>query len=909
MAVCKGVSTIKQADKFQKLAKASNHLESDIVRVVDVRDSLETKLAQASKENHETLCRLHKRELELKDLRQKSWMHSFGKHDNIHRVLANDSWMYGKYGKFDKQRQISSLRKNLKVLQGCLDDQRKRGARKLLKNSLQIAKVQSDLESAKEQHAKLLSQVENEEATIREFLEKPQNETTPYGIFVEKDNVLEGLDHLHLDIGKIHELEPDRRNFYLKHLTARYEQLAGLTSQLRSLVAKTRGFMQTLDMSETMSWVNGNVTEILECATVRVLLLDEHATFLWCITGSQGNQGDGEEEEEIRFPTNTGLTGLAISRKEIITSNSPETDEPAFDAEIDRYSSLPTVTMMIGPIMSSNDPSKPIGVIQAFNKRSEKQFDDRDRFLITAILQQASIALENAAAYESERKKEAINQNLLDIGRVLSSEHEFKTLSKMIITKAKKLLKADRCSIFFWNHETRRLTSNMTDASKTEFVVPENSVAGAVALTGSGTNVVDAYAVDNFNPDFDEKSGYRTCRILCLPIFGSDGHVLGVIQMIKGWPKSNPPKHLWMNADIDPFTKDDEEALGAFCGQAAIALENAKLYERMYGQPQFVDDLSKGVDVKMACTLVCSRVTDICSCEAARLVMETGDKQGLWSYDSPSATVVRLPHGGVVGATFNAKKCTILDHLNNPSILSPKSRRSGIRGKFDLNIDGMHGLPELRSTICIPIFDTSGSKVVIAVLQLANKSSGLPFNRQDEFMLKGFANQITVLLQSANLFDAVSLGKETQDRLMNRLEELNRMNTCEPTKDTKFHQWIEESVVSLVKADKCTLFWLNPEGRPIHPQHATPKSSNGVAHVAASGEHKMEIGNKQSDGVTLYTAVKGSGLPTGVFEVCGCESRKDILGDQIFNALEIDAICQFAHHVGIFVECATSKSA
>lgn len=104
-----------------------------------------------------------------------------------------------------------------------------------------------------------------------------------------------------------------------------------------------------------------------------------------------------------------------------------------------------------------------------------------------------------------------MNHSLLDIGKVLSSEHEFRTLSSLIISKAKKLLKADRCSIIFRNHDTDHLYTNMTDGSKTEFVIPDESIAGKVAHTGKGINVVDAYQNQDFNPEFDEKSGRAQC--------------------------------------------------------------------------------------------------------------------------------------------------------------------------------------------------------------------------------------------------------------------------------------------------------------------------------------------------------------------------------------------------------------
>lgn len=92
--------------------------------------------------------------------------------------------------------------------------------------------------------------------------------------------------------------------------------------------------------------------------------------------------------------------------------------------------------------------------------------------------------------------------------------------------------------------------------------------------------------------------------------------------MIKGWSQITSPKRLWMHKEYDPFTKNDEDTLAAFCGQAAIALENARLYERMHDQPHFEVDILKGVDMRAACILVHNRVKEICNCEAARLIFQ-----------------------------------------------------------------------------------------------------------------------------------------------------------------------------------------------------------------------------------------------------------------------------------------------
>ena len=45
------------------------------------------------------------------------------------------------------------------------------------------------------------------------------------------------------------------------------------------------------------------------------------------------------------------------------------------------------------------------------------------------------------------------------------------------------------------------------------------SIAGSVALSGKTENITDAYLDDRFDKAFDQRSGFRTKSILCMPIF------------------------------------------------------------------------------------------------------------------------------------------------------------------------------------------------------------------------------------------------------------------------------------------------------------------------------------------------------------------------------------------------------
>ena len=44
-------------------------------------------------------------------------------------------------------------------------------------------------------------------------------------------------------------------------------------------------------------------------------------------------------------------------------------------------------------------------------------------------------------------------------------------------------------------------------------------IAGVVAATGSVMNIQDAYEDERFNPEVDQRTGYKTKSILCMPIF------------------------------------------------------------------------------------------------------------------------------------------------------------------------------------------------------------------------------------------------------------------------------------------------------------------------------------------------------------------------------------------------------
>ena len=93
-------------------------------------------------------------------------------------------------------------------------------------------------------------------------------------------------------------------------------------------------------------------------------------------------------------------------------------------------------------------------------------------------------------------------------------------------------------------------------------------LVGAVAQTKETINIPDAYQDERFDPSSDQSTGYHTRQILSVPMKNMRGDVTGVAQVLN-------------QAQDSPFTKLDADLLTSLAGHAAIAVENAQLYDEI----------------------------------------------------------------------------------------------------------------------------------------------------------------------------------------------------------------------------------------------------------------------------------------------------------------------------------------
>ncbi|MDQ7797709.1 MAG: HD domain-containing protein [Candidatus Edwardsbacteria bacterium] len=178
-------------------------------------------------------------------------------------------------------------------------------------------------------------------------------------------------------------------------------------------------------------------------------------------------------------------------------------------------------------------------------------------------------------------------EKLVKIGIALSSVRDLNQLLDIIVTQARELANCDAGSLYIKEGDSLKFVVSQNDtlarklgqSQQAEPFKPFNipisnqSLSGYVANNGVTVNIPDAYRIPqdaeyHFDKSFDQRSGYRTCSMIQLPMKDNQGGIIGVLQLINAMAPAG---------QVIPFGRGDEELLLSMASQAAVAIKNAKL--------------------------------------------------------------------------------------------------------------------------------------------------------------------------------------------------------------------------------------------------------------------------------------------------------------------------------------------
>eukprot|EP00736_Rhodelphis_marinus_P007189 Rmarinus@m.26157 len=123
-------------------------------------------------------------------------------------------------------------------------------------------------------------------------------------------------------------------------------------------------------------------------------------------------------------------------------------------------------------------------------------------------------------------------QRLLHLQRSLSDVFDFNSLVITIMSKAKELVRCQRCTVYIANNTKNELQTIMAEGNKLFTVKKGQGIAGRVYETARSFMTDNAYKCAYFDPTQDRSTGFITRSVLAVPILSEGGTVLGVIQVI-----------------------------------------------------------------------------------------------------------------------------------------------------------------------------------------------------------------------------------------------------------------------------------------------------------------------------------------------------------------------------------------
>ncbi|GER78030.1 MAG: GAF domain-containing protein [Anaerolineae bacterium CFX3] len=172
-------------------------------------------------------------------------------------------------------------------------------------------------------------------------------------------------------------------------------------------------------------------------------------------------------------------------------------------------------------------------------------------------------------------------RRLVDIARDLASTLDLDTLLYRIVTAAAEIADAEAGSILLYDGTARQLyfqvATNIDQPTMRGLIVPlDKSIAGWIVNNRKTVRIEDAHRDDRFFRDVEQMTGFQTNSLMGVPLITKE-KVVGVLEVL--------------NKNGGKFTDQDENLLLVLGAQAAVAIENARLFQQSDLISEFVHEL------------------------------------------------------------------------------------------------------------------------------------------------------------------------------------------------------------------------------------------------------------------------------------------------------------------------------
>jgi diguanylate cyclase (GGDEF)-like protein len=177
-----------------------------------------------------------------------------------------------------------------------------------------------------------------------------------------------------------------------------------------------------------------------------------------------------------------------------------------------------------------------------------------------------------AEATGAEQKRQVQELNIFhDVAKALTSSLDLDSILQTIMEKMAEYFRPDTWSLLMVDEPKNELyfaiaVGDASEALRNVRLKVGEGIAGWVAKHGERLIVPNVYTDPRFAKRIDEMTKWETHSIICVPL-RSKHRVLGVIQLV--------------NVNMDGFSDQEVFFLQSLCDYAAIAIDNARAFEKI----------------------------------------------------------------------------------------------------------------------------------------------------------------------------------------------------------------------------------------------------------------------------------------------------------------------------------------
>jgi GAF domain-containing protein/CheY-like chemotaxis protein len=508
---------------------------------------------------------------------------------------------------------------------------------------------------------------------------------------------------------------------------------------LETLGRLSRALTATLALDEVVTKVAEAAVEVLGSSESRVWLADDDGAAL-VLSGQSGSLAATPGPE--RVAKGEGLVGVVATTRAPLAVTDLATDPRVQNVERVRAEGLASfagVPVLLGERL--------LGVLTV-TMRARHTFAAEELALLQSLATHAAVAVDNARRFEEETAHRARLAALVEINTTLEAAEPTEARLTALAEAAARLLGVDNAGFRLVEGEELVVAGLAGTAGQTmqrPRIRIGESFSGQVVKDGRPltASLDEVPALIPEHRDADTRLGYT--HVLGVPLRA--GHrIMGVLVF----------------RARRPFTTRHVESAQAFAGQAAVALEHARLSREAQRQAERMRALA-GVERLRSTTLdpgvVAQRIAEsvrslleVQSSAVYRLEATADDLVAIAAADAPGVEPVALfPQGtGVVGLAVRVRRTVISrDPLEDPGVtLTPELR------------ERLAQTPN-RSALAVPL---RVHDRIIGALGVADRA-GRVFDAEEIRLAEVFADQAALALESARLHEETERGRRQAEVL------------------------------------------------------------------------------------------------------------------------------------------------